>query len=65
MTRQTEQTELGRRMKEEIGGGVCVGRGGGGGGGIKWQRWDSRDEETYIPGITLAWEASTEKEIKL
>ena len=35
MTRQTEQTELGRRMKEEIGGGVCVGRGGGGGGGIK------------------------------
>jgi len=43
MTRQTEQTELGRRMKEEIGGGVCVGRGGVGGGNqmtaLRFQRW--------------------------
>lgn len=43
MTRQTEQTELGRRMKEEIGGGVCVGRGGGWGGNqmtaLRFQRW--------------------------
>ena len=31
MTRQMKQTELCRRMKEKIGGGVCVGRGGGGG----------------------------------
>lgn len=30
MTRQMKQTELCRRMKEKIGGGVCVGRGGGG-----------------------------------